>query len=1786
MSIAYVRRRYLVGILALFALCGAPAASAEVPIGANSVTALYSPVFVGGGAFVTSTGSAQSDAVNPAASAKEQRVILDAGYAALTGLGDESGIGHALNLGGVLPTKYAVFAGSLRLLSSPFDAYPIGTTVGVKGSASKELYPGISVGAGIGAAFGTDWSAGADLGFRHDIGTIGFMKGFRWGAAFTGIGKGYTPSAFTPTAGIAFDLVRVPGATADGPDRFRLGVSADVSAPAFATAIGRFGVDASLGGLATIAGSTGYNLKESGDGNEASPIPSFGLTLNFKLSGDKTGGPGNKIPTDGELSTTVAARPLYEGVWAFGAGAVAVLGIVDKTAPVIKIDYPNEKWISPNNDGKVDTLEFPLSITDSRYVASWAFTIRDEKGNIVRLIKNKERRPESQGFQDFMARVADVKSGVEVPPSLRWDGSTDGGSSAPDGLYTFRVEAEDDNGNRSESPEYRVHIDTVPPAVTVTPALKGSPSADALIFSPDGDGSKDTFPIDQTGSVEDTWKATVLNSAGGVVRAFDFADAAPAALAWDGKDDSGHVAPDGVYRYEISAVDRARNSGSAKIDNIIVNTERPPVNVMIDEGFFSPNGDGVKDVLDFTPGVPVKTGLVSWKIDVKDQAGSVRRSFSGAGDVPAKIAFDGKAEDGSPLAEGGYQGYIVAAYRNGYEAKAASPVFTIDVTAPAVSVQQAAAGSLRTFSPDGDGGKDTLKIVQSGSKEDLWTAVISDGSGKFVRSLTWEGRSPAEFTWDGKDDTGGIVPDGVYAYRIATTDRAGNAAAAVYDGIVVDTSKPATALPVAAGFYSPNGDGVMDEIVLTPTAQNAAAAESWTLDLIDSTNTVKKSARGTGAPPARATFGGKDEAGKSLAEGNYSGRLSVVYRNGYTAVARSPAFGLDLTPPKAAVTAAYPVFSPNGDGNLDNMVLNQTGGDEIAWTGEIRRDGQIVRTFAFSGVPAPRFEWDGLNFDGKLAPDGKYEYRLTAVDRAGNTGGSAPITFGLSTENTPVLLVVDQRAFSPNVDGKKDTIRITPQLKVIEGVASWSVEILDAAGSIVKTFEGSAAAPAPIDWNGKDTKGAVVKDGQYTAKTEINYAMGNRPVANSAPFFVDTIAPTIAISVADKSFSPNGDGKKDALTIERTTAAAAPGTSGDDGWTLSAVPAGVALNAGTSTPARTWTWTGSAPQPGAVPFAWDGRDNEGNIAANGSYDLVAESTDAAGNYKRAVVAGVVLDTGAPRIELTAADRAFSPNGDGRKDRLTIAQKSEGDDAWESSIVAKDGSIVKTWSWKGAAKETIWDGKDAKGATAPDGIYRYVAKSTDGAGNVSEQTLDGLVLDTVAPNLELSFPYTIFSPNGDSRKDELPIAVKTAGDDEWEASIASKAGAAMASWKWKGAAPAIAWNGKDAAGNIVGDGSYRFSIRSVDPAGNRTERAMDGIAVDNRTTRVFLTASTTGFSPNGDGIADSIRFGFVVNQKEGIETWRLEIADEAGNLRKAIGPSDATGSKTDATPDTVVWNGQDLDGKVRDGKLTAKLSVSYFKGDLAVATAGPFTLDTSAPVLSLESTPKWFSPDNDGVEDDLNIAIGAKDASPIESWSLEIREPQPPYAVFYRVEGKGSPTDKIVWDGRSNKGELVQAATDYPAVLTAVDTLGNAAKLDATIGVDVLVIREGDVLKIKVPSIIFRENADDFVGLAQETVDNNIRVLKRIAQILNKFKDYKVKVEGHANPVLKTAIEEKNELQPLSEKRAKAVRAKLIEFGVDSGRLAALGMGGTRPVVQWEDKPNWWKNRRVEFILVK
>jgi outer membrane protein OmpA-like peptidoglycan-associated protein len=45
-------------------------------------------------------------------------------------------------------------------------------------------------------------------------------------------------------------------------------------------------------------------------------------------------------------------------------------------------------------------------------------------------------------------------------------------------------------------------------------------------------------------------------------------------------------------------------------------------------------------------------------------------------------------------------------------------------------------------------------------------------------------------------------------------------------------------------------------------------------------------------------------------------------------------------------------------------------------------------------------------------------------------------------------------------------------------------------------------------------------------------------------------------------------------------------------------------------------------------------------------------------------------------------------------------------------------------------------------------------------------------------------------------------------------------------------------------------------------------------------------------------------------------------------------------------------------------------------------------------------------------------------------------------------------------------------------------------------------------------------------------------------------------------------------------------AALVERGIEKNRLEAKGLGGREPLVPHTDEANRWKNRRVEFILMR
>ena len=123
-------------------------------------------------------------------------------------------------------------------------------------------------------------------------------------------------------------------------------------------------------------------------------------------------------------------------------------------------------------------------------------------------------------------------------------------------------------------------------------------------------------------------------------------------------------------------------------------------------------------------------------------------------------------------------------------------------------------------------------------------------------------------------------------------------------------------------------------------------------------------------------------------------------------------------------------------------------------------------------------------------------------------------------------------------------------------------------------------------------------------------------------------------------------------------------------------------------------------------------------------------------------------------------------------------------------------------------------------------------------------------------------------------------------------------------------------------------------------------------------------------------------------------------------------------------------------------------------------------------------------------------------------------------------------------------------------------------------------------KIIVNTIHFDPDRATFEKISEEQRQENFDTLEILSKEIAEHGEVEVLVEGYANNVSNTERENRQELIPLSRLRAETIMKLLIENGLDEEVLSYKGNGGMNPIAKWEDHDNWWKNRRVEFIVTR
>lgn len=237
--------------------------------------------------------------------------------------------------------------------------------------------------------------------------------------------------------------------------------------------------------------------------------------------------------------------------------------------------------------------------------------------------------------------------------------------------------------------------------------------------------------------------------------------------------------------------------------------------------------------------------------------------------------------------------------------------------------------------------------------------------------------------------------------------------------------------------------------------------------------------------------------------------------------------------------------------------------------------------------------------------------------------------------------------------------------------------------------------------------------------------------------------------------------------------------------------------------------------------------------------------------------------------------------------------------------------------------------------------------------------------------------------------------------------------------------------------------------------------------------------------------------------------------------------------------------------------------------------GPFVLEAELSGYDLVRTTYEVKPDKPL---DITETMYGKDAT--GGFTLVVRDANGrPITSPVWMKIDGGPEHPVLGDVEyrtvAGPHSLDVYADQYRRGTFAVEIVaGEVTELDLDLAVAKVVISEDEIVVIE-HKVYFETDSDIIRPVSFE-------LLQEVADvILDQPALRRIRIEGHTDG---RGTAEHN--MDLSRRRAAAVRAWLVDAGVEPERLEAVGYGFNRPIVEGTGEEVWEKNRRVEFVIVE
>ncbi len=437
-------------------------------------------------------------------------------------------------------------------------------------------------------------------------------------------------------------------------------------------------------------------------------------------------------------------------------------------------------------------------------------------------------------------------------------------------------------------------------------------------------------------------------------------------LQWNGRNQSNNLVPNGEYTLIV-------NGGSVdKQKTALVTVDKKPfiTNAKVTPNPFSPDGDGIDETTTISYDISENSYVT---IEVYNQQEAlvktlVNHQLFASGSY--SHVWDGKDEQEGELPEGRYTVKINAQAKTG---NIADPVY-LNVSMLFISDIRISADEINPYLGE------TTTITYQMAREGILNINIYDSEDDLVRNLILnQTRSAGTHSeiWDGKDDSGQIVPDGAYYF-------------------IIEDSASGTPMVV----YDPRGTGgrnISHSISLSATDFNPLLNEFCILNynLPQSVKINLKVRYGRYSGPAvkvikyqepvssgqhQTLWDGRDEAGNFVDRDNFTFAIwgYTLDEDTIMIVGGRPVISnLDIDPIRFS-----PYVNPySTDVPHQGTISLNLSRDANVTINIYDSESNLVRAL-LDNQPCPQgsnsFVWDGKNNEGKLVPDDFYRVIIQA----------------------------------------------------------------------------------------------------------------------------------------------------------------------------------------------------------------------------------------------------------------------------------------------------------------------------------------------------------------------------------------------------------------------------------------------------------------------------------------------------------------------------------------------------------------------------------------------------------------------------------------------------------------------------------------------------------------------------------------------------------------------------------------------------------------------------------------